>query len=434
MNIFDRMRMYARAGATPPAAAPATPAPFTLERGEDDSATLTLYGDIVSERPTDWYGNPVEGQFIILKDVMEQLSQVQDVSTLRVMIHSCGGDAFDSIAIHNKLKSMKARVEVTVDGVAMSGGSLIMCAGDNVQVFPSSIVMIHRCWGFLFGGYNATELRKTAESYEALDRSQAAIYHSKTGLEADELLDMMDAETYMVGQEAVDKGFADSIAEGDGMQVAASADRKTLFVGSLPVWVTDREGGIPSALKLPTISSGVIPAENKTAPAVKKAGAENGGKTMAKTLEELRAENPELAEQLMAEAKASVASAAAAPASQGEEPSAPDADAAVQAERDRIREIDALASLYDAETITAAKYGEHPCTAQEMAYQAAMKAAKQGKNFLADLEKDAKDSKAGEVKASNHGEEPVGEMTPEQRMAQGRADAKALNTQKKEEK
>lgn len=50
MSFFDRMRMYARAGATPPAAAPATPAPFTLERGEDDSATLTLYGDIVSER------------------------------------------------------------------------------------------------------------------------------------------------------------------------------------------------------------------------------------------------------------------------------------------------------------------------------------------------------------------------------------------------
>ena len=419
MKLWNPMAFGTRRKVPGPSASPLAPAPFTLERDGEDTATLTLYGDIVSERPTDWEGTPIDGMFILLKDVLDRLEEVRDVSLLKVMIHSCGGNAFDSIAIHNRLKAMKARVEVTVDGVAMSGGSLIMCAGDLVQVYPSSLVMIHRCWGLFFGGYNAPELRKAAESYEAVDLSQAEIYREKTGLSQEELLALMDAETYMTGQQAVERGFADSVIQGTGTQVAASADRRTLFVGGLPVWVTDREGGLPCSLKLPTISTGTTPAEYKPSPSFPKAGAKSGGtKTMANNLEELRTENPQLADQLLAEARAFLASP-------GEN--------AVQAERQRIQDIDALAALYDAETIREAKYGDHPCTAQEMAYQAAVKASQQGKSFLSDLMLDAKDSQASAVHAANPGAEPTGNLTPQQRMAQGRADAKALNPQKKEE-
>lgn len=148
---------------------------------------------------------------------------------------------------------------------------------------------------------------------------------------------------------------------------------------------------------------------------------------MAKNLEELRVENPELAAALMAEAKAAVSASAGGgtPASQA---GADAISAAVQAEQKRIQEIDAVACLYDADTVKAAKYGENACTAQEMTYRAAQKAAQQGKKFLGDLEDDTKASGAQGVPAAGDPgtQPPVETQTPDQRMASARAEVKAL--------
>lgn len=148
---------------------------------------------------------------------------------------------------------------------------------------------------------------------------------------------------------------------------------------------------------------------------------------MAKNLEELRAENPELAEALMAEAKATV-SASAGGGTPAPQAGADVVSAAVQAEQKRIQEIDAVASLYDAETVRAAKYGENACTAQEMTYRAAQAAAQKGKKFLSDLDDDTKASGAQGVPAAGDPgtPPPVEAQTPDQRMANARAEVKAL--------
>lgn len=148
---------------------------------------------------------------------------------------------------------------------------------------------------------------------------------------------------------------------------------------------------------------------------------------MAKNLEELRAENPELAEALMSEAKAAV-SASAGGGTPAPQPGPDAVSAAVQAEQKRIQEIDAVASLYDAETVKAAKYGENACTAQEMTYRAAQKAAQQGRKFLGDLEGDTQASGAQDVPAAGDPGEPTPteKQTPDQRMASARAAVKAL--------
>lgn len=167
---------------------------------------------------------------------------------------------------------------------------------------------------------------------------------------------------------------------------------------------------------------------------------------MAKNLEELRQENPALAAQLMAEAQASVLAFGAAPipgtpaasavpalqtAPAAQDSGTPDK---VQAERLRLQEIDRLAGLFDAETINAAKYGEHPCTAQEMVYQAAQKAAQQGRQFLAALEADTAASGAQDVNAADGAGGGVtgGAETPQMIAAQAKADARAFNERKKE--
>lgn len=138
---------------------------------------------------------------------------------------------------------------------------------------------------------------------------------------------------------------------------------------------------------------------------------------MAKNLEELRAENPELAESIIAEAKAAVAA---------------DVSAATEAERQRLRDIDSIASIYDDETVNDAKYGDNPCNAQEMAFRAAQKAAKSGKAFLDDLEEDANKSNAGSVPAAAAETNPTSgkEPTQEDRIAQGAEVARALTGKK----
>ena len=90
--------------------------------------------------------------------------------------------------------------------------------------------------------------------------------------------------------------------------------------------------------------------------------------------------------------------------------------------------------MFDAETIKAAKYGEHPCTAKEMVYAAAQKAAQQGQKFLAALVADTDSSGAQAVGAANGagGDGTGGPDTPQAIIAQAKADARAFNDQKRE--
>lgn len=145
---------------------------------------------------------------------------------------------------------------------------------------------------------------------------------------------------------------------------------------------------------------------------------------MAKNLEELRTENPELAESIMAEAKAEAAAGVAA-----------DTEAAVKAERERLKAIDSIASIYDAEMVNTAKYGDKACSAQELAFRAAQKAALKGKEFLNDMQSDSQSSNAGNVPAAAAETNPVAnkdekELTQEERIAQGREAAKAIKNKK----
>ena len=209
---------------------------YALAVRDGQTAELTLYGDIYEQRPTDWDGEPVPGEFITLDDFLEDLREVEGASRLVIRMNSYGGDAIVADVIHNRIRELaRAGMQTVciVDGVAMSGGSLIMCACDEVEVNPSSLIMIHNAWRFLFGGYNSDELLQAASALEAADAMQAAIYVRKTGRSEEEIRAMMRETTYMTGREAVDKGFANRLIEdAEPLRIAASADRHTIFVGT----------------------------------------------------------------------------------------------------------------------------------------------------------------------------------------------------------
>ena len=137
------------------------------------------------------------------------------------------------------------------------------------------------------------------------------------------------------------------------------------------------------------------------------------------TMEELRAQYPELVAQVEENAKAAVDTTSAV-------------NTAVAAEATRLREIDEVAALFDDELVQEAKYGEKRCDARELAYRAAQAAAKQGHAFLTNLDADATASGANTVPATP-GNDPAGEPdTPEAKMAAAKSNIHALLHKKKE--
>ena len=373
-------------------------------------AEMTLYGDIVETRPIDWWTDePVEGNFIIQDEFLQDLETIKDCEDLTIHLNSCGGDAFVSLAIHNRLRELAAGgMDITciVDGCAMSGGSLIMCAANTVKVSPSSLILIHDCWSFAWDRFNSTKLRKLADDLDVINESQAEIYCEKTGIENDEVRKMMQKETLMTGRKAAELGFADAvIADGEEADIEVSADHKSLFVNGRKMKfaaMAELPEGIKVHEEVETVSE-TDGGDNTP----ESTGSNKGGIPM--TLEELRQSDPEAAEALLAEAQASVSH-----------------DEAVMAERQRIAEIDAVASLFDAETVNAAKYGENPCTAQEMTYRAAQEAAKAGKAFMSQLQADYKEDGADEVPSAPASEEDDKPMTDADKKAAGAAMAKKL--------
>ncbi len=384
------------------------------------TAEITMYGTIVRQQPKSWWtGKPIEGNFIILNDLLEDLKKLEGVEHLTIRLDSLGGDAYASITIVNRLRELKCKKTIQVDGVAMSGGAMILCSasnpGDKVRINPGSLVMIHKCISLLLGYYNADNLRDQANSQDAMDKAQVAIFKEKCGLDDEELMTMMSRETTLTGAEAVDKGFADELIENaQTVELAASADRSVLFVNGVPnfmhgMTIPDNIPVSPAAQAADDIQT---PQEDQN---------KGGNQVMARNLEELRTENPELAESIMAEARAAVAA-------EGDTA----VTTAVQAERQRLAEIDEISALYSTDVVQAAKYGDNACSAQEMAFRAAKEAAKNGQEFLGNLKADNKASGAQAVGSAPAPNDDA-PLTPEQRMAKGKEAAEALAGKKKED-
>ena len=384
---------------------------YSLAVTNGKHAELTLYGDIVEARPVDWWtGEEVKGEFIVQGEFLSDLEQIKGCDDLTIHLNSCGGDAYVAISIHNRLKELvRDGMEITciVDGAAMSGGSLIMCAANTVKVNPSSLILIHDCWSFAWDRFNSTKLRKLADSLDVINESQAEIYAAKTGKDKAEIREMMKSETLVTGRSAVGLGLADELIEdADDTDIEVSADHKTLYVCGRKMRVAAM-GQLPDGIRTHIEQVETVSETDGGDNTPESTGSNKGGIPM--TLEELRQSDPEAAEALLAEAQASVSH-----------------DEAVMAERQRIAEIDAVASLFDAETVNAAKYGENPCTAQEMTYRAAQEAAKAGKAFMSQLQADYKEDGADEVTSAPASEEDDKPMTDADKKAAGAAMAKKL--------
>jgi ATP-dependent protease ClpP protease subunit len=167
---------------------------------------------------------PIGGWDVSGADFLRELKNLGEVDTIDLRIHSPGGDVLDGWAIANGLRNHPARVVGRVEGMAASMGSVVLCSCDEVHIPKNGYVMIHNVGGGAFGGVD--ELRGVADLMEKLQGDIVDFYAARTGLENAELVEMMNAETWMNGSDAVAKGFADVLLE--PVKVAACVDEAEL--------------------------------------------------------------------------------------------------------------------------------------------------------------------------------------------------------------
>jgi len=126
-----------------------------------------------------------------------------------VWINSPGGDCVAAAQIYNMLVEYPGTVTVKVDGIAASAASVIAMAGTKVLMSPVSMLMIHNPMTFAFG--NAAEMEKVITMLDSVKDSIINAYEIKTGLSRAKLSHLMDAETWMDANKAVELGFADGV-------------------------------------------------------------------------------------------------------------------------------------------------------------------------------------------------------------------------------
>ncbi|MCI9229752.1 MAG: Clp protease ClpP [Lachnospiraceae bacterium] len=160
---------------------------------------LELSGTIAEDS---WFDDDVTPQ--LFKDELN--SGTGDIT---VWINSPGGDCVAAAQIYNMLSNYKGKVTVKIDGIAASAASVITMAGDTVLVSPVSMLMIHNPATIAWGDH--AEMQKAMDMLSEVKESIINAYVLKTGLSRPKLSHLMDAETWMDANKAVELGFADEI-------------------------------------------------------------------------------------------------------------------------------------------------------------------------------------------------------------------------------
>lgn len=166
------------------------------------------------------------GGGITAKSVAAQLRAIGD-RPVEVQINSPGGDMFEGIAIYNVLREHPQDISVKVMGMAASAASIIAMAGDTIEIGTASFLMIHNCWVVAMG--NRHDMNETAEWLAPFDQAMADVYAQRSGASVEDVTKWMDAETYMSGTTAIERGFADSLLSADATKVdqdAKAGDRE----------------------------------------------------------------------------------------------------------------------------------------------------------------------------------------------------------------
>ena len=266
-----------------------------------------------------WFGEETE---VSSDDVRKALAAFPSGETeMRITIDSPGGDVFEGITIFNIIRDFARNnpdVEITtyIQGMAASMASVIALAAwsvnprNDVIVEDNSIFMIHDAWGIVMG--NENDMREGAEWFSKVDDMLRAVYVRRSGKSDDEIKAMMDAETWLWGDEIIEAGFAAAIMDmpknDDGIEGVALTKNERLVSAKAAftksqelmrsVSAKRKENGGGKSFKAAAMALGFEGGSPSKNGAVDSADNKKGDGSMKITVDELKKDNPEIYAQI----------------------------------------------------------------------------------------------------------------------------------------
>ncbi len=172
---------------------------FRIQAAENKPVQVYLY-DVIG-----W-------PFIEAQDLLYQVPS--GAKEIDVHLNTPGGDVFEGMAIYNYFRDHQAKINMKIDSLAASSGSLVAMSGDSISMAAASFLMIHNPWSMMIG--DGDELRKEADLLDKISNIFADTYSSQSGKSRQEMLAAMKEETWYTPDEAIAAGLASEISEPGG--------------------------------------------------------------------------------------------------------------------------------------------------------------------------------------------------------------------------
>ena len=186
---------------------------WNFVKNEETLETELIFNGPISDET--WWGDEITPS--LFRDELAKIS-----GNLTVWLNSPGGDCFAASQIYTMLRNHKGRITVKIDGIAASAASVVAMAGDETFIAPTAMLMIHNPMTFAAG--NKTDMEKAIELLEEVKESIINAYARKTTLSRNKISKLMDDETWMNAEKALQLGFADGILFDEKKQSVPNED------------------------------------------------------------------------------------------------------------------------------------------------------------------------------------------------------------------
>ncbi len=314
------------------------------------------------------------------QDVRDALETQEDEEGLIFEVNSGGGSVYQGLEMYTLIRDAQRPVTIEIQSIAASAASVFASGGDTVLISPVGNVMVHQARTWTDG--NEQDMGKAAQMLRTVDESILNAYEHKCQGKTDRtaLRELMENETFLTAQEAVERGFADGImwenqdAESrlTSSAVAMAGGIQQAFAALPPIDELKRRNQEENCGGAGTLENGAE--KNITGERKKKREDET---EMELTLENMEQDHKELLMEIRADA--------------------------AKAERERLRSIEDMGMPGFEDLISAAK--EDPeATAQSVAVQIIARQRQQGKAFLKDRDSDAENGGVNGVEGSMSGQ------------------------------
>ena len=171
------------------------------EADTPEERVLEINGEIASES---WFDDDVTPK--LFKDEL-----LSGNGPITIWLNSPGGDCIAASQIYSMLMDYAGEVTIKIDGIAASAASVIAMAGTKVLMAPTALMMIHNPMTLAWG--DRSEMTKAIEMLDEVKESIVNAYEIKTGMSRAKISHLMDSETWMNANKAIELGFADDILE-----------------------------------------------------------------------------------------------------------------------------------------------------------------------------------------------------------------------------